>query len=104
MSDELKEPADYVSLDDDGNTVVDHAAMLADLTGTEAEGWESAEGPDSGCGESYYYRHDRNALWGRINDDQGSLSITVTDDDEDEVAEGTLDISELKDAETSGEE
>jgi hypothetical protein len=93
---ELRDPSAYVSRD--GDVVeTDHAAMLADLTGTEAEEWSDAEGPDSGCGEDYYYHHDVLALDARVNDDQGLLSMTVQDEEGDEVASGSIDMSDEED-------
>jgi hypothetical protein len=93
MNDDLRNPTTYVK--HDGDTIeVDHQAMLADITGTRAEEWSDSEGPDSRCGVDYYYYHGVLGLDARINDDQGLLSITVLDEDEDEVAEASIDISE----------
>ncbi len=93
MNEGLKDASAYVTRDD-LVTSVDHEAMLADLTGTEKDEWESSEGPDSGCGNDFYYYHERRSLDARINDDQGMLSIVVTDEDGDEVEEASIDVSE----------
>ena len=93
MSEDLKDASAYVTRDGIATTV-DHEAILADITGTETQDWESAEGPDSGCGENYYYHHASMALDARINDDQGMLAIVVFDADGDEIHEASIDVSE----------
>ncbi len=94
MSEDLKDASAYVSREGD-TTVVDHCAMLADMTGTAADEWEAGEGPDSRCGVDHYYYHEVLGLDARVNDDQGMLGITVLDEDGDEVATGSIDISEV---------
>jgi len=95
MNDDLKDPATYVK--HEGDVIeVDHQAMLSDMTGTRAPEWSDSEGPDSRCGVDYYYYHDVLGLDARINDDQGLLSITILDEDKDEVAEASIDISDLR--------
>ena len=95
MNDDLKNPAVYVS--HDGETItVDHQAMLADVTGTKPDEWSDSEGPDSRCGLDYYYYHAVLGLDARINDDQGMIGITVLDEEQDEVAAASIDISDLR--------
>lgn len=94
MNDDLKGAATYVKRD--GEVLeVDHQSMLADITGTRPDEWSDSEGPDSRCGLDYYYYHAVLGLDARINDDQGMLRITVLDEEQDEVAEASIDISEV---------
>lgn len=48
--------------------------LLADLTGTRPEEWKIHDGPDSGMGVDYYFRHPRCGVV-FINYDQGSRLI-----------------------------
>ena len=89
MNDSLKNPATYISREGHILTI-DYCSMLADMTGTRNNEWEEAEGPDSGCGISYYYQHDVLGLDARINNDQGMIQIVVTDEEGNEVAEASL--------------
>jgi hypothetical protein len=54
----------------------DYPKMLAYLTGTRASSWHDASGPETGCGQDYFYSGPR----GReayINFDQEHLTIAV---------------------------
>lgn len=93
MNHDMKNAAAYVSRDGDV-LEVDHESMLADVTGTKADEWKDSEGPDSRCGIDHYYYHAVLGLDARINDDQGMLSITIVDEEGDEVADAAIDISE----------
>ena len=93
MNEDLKDASSYVTRDGDGVTV-DHCAMLADMTGTGADEWSEGDGPDTRCGVDYYYHHEVLGMDARINDDQGMLEIMILDEDGDEVATGSIDISE----------
>lgn len=103
MSEDLRDAAAYVTRDGTV-TNIDHCAMLADMTGTSADEWESGEGPDTRCGVDHYYYHEVLGMDARINDDQGMLDITILDEDGDEVATGSLDLSELEEDEDEGKE
>jgi len=92
---ELRDAEDYVSFDTITQIMtIDYPRMIADLTGTDADEWNDAEGPDSRCGEDFYWQHDDGGRNARVNVDQGSVTITVTDEDGDEIAEGSLELEE----------
>lgn len=91
----LAEAENYVSFDPATKTLdVDYPRMIADLTGTDASEWNDSEGPESGCGEDMYWQHDDGLRNARVNVDQGAVSITVTDEDDDEIANGSLELDE----------
>lgn len=90
---ELRDAEDYVSADAVTGTLdVDHTAMIADLTGTGKDEWNDAEGPDSRVGDDFYYQHDDELRNARVNVDQSLVTITVTDEDGEEIASGSLDL------------
>jgi hypothetical protein len=92
---ELKEAEDYVTRDEETGTIeVDHIGMLCDLTGTEPEAWADAEGPDSGVGIDHYYVTTDESLNARIGEDQGHLDIVVRDEDGEDVANASIDMSD----------
>jgi hypothetical protein len=99
----LAEAEDYVSFDPETRTLeVDYPGMIADLTGTDAGEWNDAEGPETGCGDDMYWQHDDGLRNARVNVDQESVSITVTDEDGDEIASGSLDLDESETWTTNG--
>lgn len=53
---------------------------LADVTGTLAKDWEDLDGPDSGVGVDYWYRHRTSGAEAYINLDQDHLMISVDDE------------------------
>ncbi len=56
--------------------------LLAALTtDTQVRAWHEEDGPDSGCGIDYWYRHWRYGLT-YINVDQGMVKISFCDSDE----------------------
>jgi hypothetical protein len=92
---ELRDAEDYVSFDTITQTLtIDYPRMIADLTDTDAGEWNDAEGPDSRCGDDFYWQHDDGLRNARVNVDQGSVTITVTDEDGEEIAEGSLELEE----------
>ena len=92
---ELRDAEDYVSFDGTTGTLkVDYPGMIADLTATESAEWGEAEGPDTRCGDDYYWQHDDGLRNARVNVDQGMVTISVVDEDGDEIAEGSLDLDE----------
>lgn len=92
---ELRDAEDYVSFESLTKTLtIDYPRMIADLTGTEAQEWNDAEGPDSRCGDDFYWQHDDELRNARVNVDQGSVTITIVDEEGDEIAEGSLDLDE----------
>jgi len=51
--------------------------VLASVTHTSADDWESLDGPDSGVGVDYWYRHRGTAKEAYLNLDQYHLTISV---------------------------
>ena len=51
--------------------------VLASVTHTSAEDWESLDGPDSGVGVDYWYRHRGTGKEAYLNLDQDHLTISV---------------------------
>ncbi|MGO8925668.1 MAG: hypothetical protein ACLQU3_02055 [Limisphaerales bacterium] len=51
--------------------------VLASVTHTSADDWESLDGPDSGVGVDYWYRHRGSGAEAYLNRDQDHLSISV---------------------------
>jgi hypothetical protein len=51
--------------------------VLASVTHTSADDWESLDGPDSGVGVDYWYRHRGTAKEAYLNRDQDHLTISV---------------------------
>ena len=52
--------------------------VLASVTHTSADDWESLDGPDSGVGVDFWYRHRGTGQETYLNLDQDHLSISVT--------------------------
>ena len=53
--------------------------VLASVTQTSADDWESLDGPDSGVGVDYWYRHRGTGKEAYLNLDQDHLTISVGD-------------------------
>jgi hypothetical protein len=53
--------------------------VLASVTNTSADDWESLDGPDSGVGVDYWYRHSGTGQEAYLNLDQDHLTISVGD-------------------------
>jgi hypothetical protein len=51
--------------------------VLASVTDTSADDWESLDGPDSGVGIDYWYRHRGSGAEAYLNRDQDHLTISV---------------------------
>ena len=51
--------------------------VLTSVTHTSADGWESLDGPDSGVGVDYWYRHRGTGKEAYLNLDQDHLTISV---------------------------
>ena len=51
--------------------------VLATVTHTSADDWESLDGPDSGVGVDYWYRHRGSGAEAYLNLDQDYLTISV---------------------------
>jgi len=51
--------------------------VLASVTRTSADDWESLDGPDSGVGVDYWYRHRGTGQEAYLNLDQDHLTISV---------------------------
>ena len=54
--------------------------VLASVTRTSAEDWESLDGPDSGVGVDYRYHHRGTGQEAYLNLDQDRLTISVDGD------------------------
>jgi hypothetical protein len=53
--------------------------VLASVTRTSAGDWETLDGPDSGVGVDYWYRHRGTGQEAYLNLDQSHLTISVGD-------------------------
>ena len=53
--------------------------VLASVTNTSAGDWETLDGPDSGVGVDYWYRHRGTGKEAYLNLDQNHLTISVGD-------------------------
>jgi hypothetical protein len=53
--------------------------VLALVTHTSADDWESLDGPDNGVGADYRYRHRGTGKEAYLNQDQDHLTISVGD-------------------------
>jgi hypothetical protein len=53
--------------------------VLASVTHTPADDWESLDGPDSGVGVDYWYRQRSTGKEAYLNLDQDHLTISVGD-------------------------
>jgi hypothetical protein len=51
--------------------------VLASVTHTSADDWKTLDGPDSGVGVDYWYRHRGTGEEAYLNLDQGHLTIFV---------------------------
>ena len=51
--------------------------VLASVTHTSSEDWESLDGPDSGVGVDYWYRNRGTGAEAYLNRDQDHLNISV---------------------------
>jgi hypothetical protein len=51
--------------------------VLASVTHTSADDWESLDGPDSGVGVDYWYRHRGTGKEAYLNLDQEHLTVSV---------------------------
>ena len=80
---------EHVTDTDLGNGAVlrdmDLTTMIAERTGTEAVDWEEFDGPESGVGVDYWYGHKELGWQAYVVVDQDDVSISVTDEDGDEV-------------------
>jgi len=52
---------------------------IAKETGTKVTDWEPIDGPDSGTGCDYYFRHKETREEIYVNDDQGYVTISYPD-------------------------
>ena len=53
--------------------------VLASVTHRSANDWESLDGPDSGVGVDYWYRHRGTGEEAYLNRDQDHLTISVAE-------------------------
>jgi hypothetical protein len=65
--------------------------VLASVTHTSADDWESLDGPDSGVGVDYWYHHRGTGKEAYLNLDQDHLTISVDEEKlyDEEVLVGT---------------
>jgi hypothetical protein len=54
--------------------------VLASVTHTSADNWETLGGPDSGVGVDYWYRHRGTGKEAYLNRDQDHLTISVDEE------------------------
>lgn len=98
------DPTKYVTVQEtDYATVVetDYEGLLAEMTGTEREGWEEFDGPDTGVGVGYHYAHAESGMTAYINVDQGQYAIDVSDADGEEVGSLTFQMHDEDDEDGS---
>jgi hypothetical protein len=62
------------------NDIVSPLEVLASVTHTSADDWESLDGPASGVGVDYWYRHRDTGKEAYLNLDQDHLTISVDGD------------------------
>lgn len=53
----------------------DFVGLLSKLTGKK--GWDEINGPDSGCGNDYWYSHNGSGSEAHINIDQDAVMVAV---------------------------
>ena len=56
---------------------INFEAILAELTGGRAADWMSIDGPDSGCGQDYWFANCRSKSEGYVNIDQDLATVSV---------------------------
>jgi hypothetical protein len=61
------------------NELASPLEVLASVTHTSADEWESLDGPDSGVGVDYWYRHRGTGNEAYLNLDQDHLTISLGD-------------------------
>ena len=59
------------------NEIASPLEVLASVTHTSADDWASLDGPDSGVGVDYWYRHRGTGAEAYLNLDQDHLNISV---------------------------
>ena len=59
------------------NEIASPLEVLASVTHTSADDWESLDGPDSGVGVDYWYRRRGTGKEAYLNRDQDHLTISV---------------------------
>lgn len=55
---------------------------LCQETGTAPKDWEELDGPESGCGVDFWFRHKKTGVEAYVNDDQGYITIRIGEDDD----------------------
>jgi hypothetical protein len=75
----LENPDWNVQIPSDEEEISDHVRELMDQTDTEADEWESMDGPQTGVGTEYWYRHIYDGREAYVVDDQGAITIEVSD-------------------------
>jgi len=59
------------------NTLPSVVEVLASITGSTLDDWESLDGPNSGVGVDHWYRHRETGAEAYANLDQDHLTISV---------------------------
>jgi len=82
----LENPDWIVQVPSDEEELSDHMQKLTFETDTAADEWESMDGPQTGVGVEFWYRHDdgREAY---VVDDQGEITIEINSPGEQETGE-----------------
>ena len=62
------------------NQLASPLEVLTSLTQTSADDWQSLDGPDSGVGVDYWYRHRGSGKEAYLNLDQDHLAISVDEE------------------------
>jgi len=74
----LENPDWIVQVPSDEDEPPDHMQKLMLETDTQADEWESMDGPQTGVGSVFWYRHDDGRTACVVVDDQGESTIWVT--------------------------
>lgn len=69
--------ADALIVEEFPSIPMDIGKALANYTKTAEADWESTEGPDSRCGQDYYYKNTKTGQEAYVNIDQGHITIAI---------------------------
>lgn len=75
----LENPDWNVQVPSDEEEIPDHIQALMEQTDTEADEWASMDGPQTGVGTEYWYHHIYDEREAYVVDDQGEITIEVSD-------------------------
>ncbi len=62
------------------DSITSPLSVLASVTRSSVDDWKDLDGPDSGVGVDYWYRHRQTGAEAYLNLDQDHLTISVDDE------------------------